>query len=411
MIDEHTRLRSFPGTNLEQVAKTRNGKKHRWPLALSFAAAVNFPFADAVKGFTEPSEAQPSSLPERVFTLEQRSSVFALTFSPDNTMLASGGCEVEQNKVVGQIQLWDVETGQPRYSWPSKESVSALAFSPDGSVLASGGGGMVFPNPRGVIQLWDARNGQLKLTLTGHKKGIKELLFSPDGGLLASSAEYDKEVRLWNTQAGILQRTLSFDQSSTINFSLAWSPQTPSRRYLMVAATGYHEGEWDNDIRKPGTGTVELWNIETGQLQRTLPLEKSYVWKMALAPDARIAAGEGGSALDRIVRLWDAQTGQVLSAVAVPEGEFTMSLLFSPDSTISISANSYKSPASGLWKWRVRFWDVKTGELLNTFEPRQQPNRTDKCTGDHIRAIAVSPNGKMLAAASGDGLVKLWRIK
>jgi WD40 repeat protein len=291
---------------------------NRWSLVLAFAAAVNFPLAGAVKRFAEPSEAHPGSLPERLFIPEQRSSVFALTFSPDNTMLASGGCKVEQNKVVGQIQLWDVEIGQPRHSWPSEESVSALAFSPDGSVLTSGGGGMVSPNPRGVIQLWDARTGQLRLTLTGHTKGVHELFFSPDGGLLASSAEYDKEVRLWSTQAGVLQRTLSFDQASTINFSLAWSPQAPSLRYLMVAATGYREGEWDKDIRKPGTGTVELWNIETGQLQRTLPPEKSYVWKMALAPDGRIAAGEGGSALDRIVRLWDAQTGRVLCAVPVP---------------------------------------------------------------------------------------------
>jgi len=212
-------------------------------LVLALAAVVDFPFAGAVKTFAEPSEAQPSSLPERLFTPEQRSSLFALTFSPDNTMLASGGCKVEQKKVVGQIQLWDVETGQPRHSWPSKESVSALAFSPDGSVLASGGGGMVSPNPRGVIQLWGARTGQLRLTLTGHTKGVGELLFSPDGGLLASSAKYDKEVRLWSTQAGVLQRTLSFDQASTINFSLAWSPQTPSPRYLMVAATGYREGE------------------------------------------------------------------------------------------------------------------------------------------------------------------------
>jgi len=401
--------------NPEQVAKIRNGQKNRWPLALAFVAAVNFPFAGSVKSFAEPFEAQRSSLPERLFIPEQRSSVFALTFSPDNTMLASGGYKVEQNKVVGQIQLWDVETGQPQHSWSSKESVSALAFSPDGALLASGGGGIVSPNPRGVIQLWDARTGQLRLTLKGHTNGVRELLFSPDGGLLASSAEFNKEVCLWSTQAGALQRTLSFDQASTVNFSLAWSPQTSSPRYLTAAVTGYQEGEWDRDIRKPGTGTVELWGIETTQLQRTLPLEKTYVWKVALAPDGRIAAGEGGSALERIVRLWDAQTGRVLCGVPVPQGEFIKSLLFSPDGTTLISANSYKlvSPTNRqIWNWRVRLWDVKTGELLKTFEPRQEANFTEKpCSGDWIRAIAVSPNGQMLAVAGDHGTVHLWRIK
>jgi WD40 repeat protein len=57
-------------------------------------------------------------------------------------------------------------------------------------------------------------------------------------------------------------------------------------------------------------------------------------------------------------------------------------------------------------------WDVKTGELLKTFEDGQQADRTDKyCSGDWIRAIAVSPNGRMLAVADDPGTVKLWRIK
>jgi WD40 repeat protein len=384
-------------------------KKNRWPLLLALVAAVNFPYPSALESFAEPTEGRASLLPERLFVPEQRSSVFALTFSPDNTILASGGYNIEQRKVTGQIQLWDVETGQPRHSWASKDSVSALAFSPDGSVLASGGGGMVSPDPPGVIQLWDARTGHLRVTLKGHTKGIAGLLFSSDGGLLASSAEYDKEVRLWNTQAGVLQRTLSFNQVSTIDFSLAWSAQTRGPGYLTVAATRYREGEWDRDVRKPGTGLVELWDIERGQVQRTLSLEKSYVWKMALAPDGRIAAGEGGSASNRTVRLWDAQTGQVLGEVAVPEGEFTRCLLFSPDGTTLISGNSYKCP---IWNWKIRLWDVKTGALTKIFEPTQDANFAQKpCSGDWIRAIAVSPNGQMLAVAGDHGEVHLWRLK
>ena len=126
---------------------------------------------------------------------------FAL--SPDGKTLATTGRD-------GSIRLWDVGTGKVRATLKGhKGSVFALAFSPDGKVLASGpyAGGIEGSKGDYAIKLWDVESGKETAALSGHVKGIYSLTFAPDGKTLVA-ADFTGVMKLWDVARARVKATL-----------------------------------------------------------------------------------------------------------------------------------------------------------------------------------------------------------
>ncbi|HSE16880.1 MAG TPA: caspase family protein [Pyrinomonadaceae bacterium] len=155
-------------------------------------------------------------------------SITSLAFTKDGKLLATGGVESKANidiaammsgamnkrpkkgakqpdtddmmkdlkvEAVGQVQFWDVTTGQPVAAIKGHgRGVSRVAFSRDGKLLASGG-------TDNTIKIWDVATRNELRTLTGHTAGIESMDFSPDGRLLASASD-DGSTFLWDTKTG-----------------------------------------------------------------------------------------------------------------------------------------------------------------------------------------------------------------
>jgi WD40 repeat protein/serine/threonine protein kinase len=125
------------------------------------------------------------------------------------------------------------------------------------------------------------------------------------------------------------------------------------------------------------------------------------VW-VAFSPGGKrlISTTGGGTNFSGIVapelRLWDAQTGQLLLS-AKGHGGTGDNVVFSPDGK-RLASGSNKGEPDKQVVGEVKLWNAETGQELLSLK-------------GHIRdvnSVAFSPDGKRLASASFDNMVKVW---
>jgi len=277
----------------------------------------------------------------------------AVAFSPDSKLLATGS--------YGQAAIWELSTGKAMKVLTNVlGAVNDVRFSPDGKILAVAGGQ---PSAKGDLRLYSVGDWKLLATLPGHDDSISYLDFSRDGKLLAS-ASFDKTVRIWNVPQLKLERILP-DHSDFV-YGVAFSPDAK-----LLASCSKDR-------------TVKLVETATGKGVFTFGGMEQDIIALAFSRNGKQLVSSG---YETSLYWWNTQTGDRIRAQG-GHGVAVNELRFSNDGSKLVSAGGDST---------LRVWNGTTGALVKTVS-----------VGAHVYAAAISPNNKLLASGSYDGLARVW---
>jgi WD40 repeat protein len=282
-----------------------------------------------------------------------------------------------------------------------RDAVYALAFSHDGRLLASGSGDA-------TARVWDTATGELLRTLELSDQYVLSIAFRPDGGVLAAAGQFGG-ICWFDVQTGrLVKRLAKHGHTSGLEYApggatlaacVNGSPTLfDARTGGKVASFSHEEGAFEVAFLRKGRrlvagcgqGPVTIYDVPTRKVLLSLGPRWEMVNSMAPMPDDQgVALGvERGS--KHQVWFWDGESESVRTLATGPTGAI-MSVVFSPDGRTMLTCSRDGS---------LKAWDMASDQERVKIESHDIYSA--------IFPVVISPDGRQVASGSIEGVVRLW---
>ena len=282
----------------------------------------------------------------------------AMTFTPQGKFLMVGSLD-------GGLYVWDVTTGALQTSASFGQEITSLAIARDELVAA-----VALADREGVVCLWDATTGKIRAELRGHHDIVTRVVFDSEGKRLITASR-DQTACLWSTTGRLIK---TFRGHLGAVEAAAFSPDG---RKIVTAGDD---------------GDAMLWDAEGDPESEALAGSPAYGWveSLVFAPDGGQLIGAGCcETSDAFLTSWNLAKSNVPVPLQTSSRAGTAIAVSADGRSLAVGEGASPEAAA---KSRLRVWSLETGRITATVPG----------LAGTIHSVAFSPEGRLLAVATGD---------